>query len=374
MKKRTVLLLYPYYWPHYKAGGPVQSLYNLAATFKDQVEFYLISLNKDMDGESSELQLKSYVWNNGPNGEKIYTTRFISPFLIFKVIREVQPEVIMINGIFHWHTSFFGLLIGKMLGHKVVISPRGMLQDWALARGKLKKRIFLKVFKWLLRKNEVWHATDEQERRDIEKVFGLKQQIHIASNIPRSLSELTSIQFPDTAGKIKLVFLSLINPNKNLHLIIEAVNQLPGKYSLDIYGPIIDKKYWDLCERKLVNSTVSYKGPVPPWQVPQILQQYHFFILPTQGENFGHAIFDALSSGVPVLISKYTPWKEIDAQLAGMYIDLEKEDSIHDILTFISEMTASAYAEYRVGALKFAKGYLESKDVVKEYDFLLSKG
>ena len=37
------------------------------------------------------------------------------------------------------------------------------------------------------------------------------------------------------------------------------------------------------------------------------------FLLPTGGENFGHAIFEALSCGVPVLISDQTPWRGLEA-------------------------------------------------------------
>lgn len=375
MKRRKVLLLYPYYWPHYKAGGPVQSLYNLAALFKNKVAFYFISLDKDIDGRPSAHPLKLNGWSLGPNDESIFCTSFISPLAIVKLIREVKPDIILINGIFHWHTSFFGLLIGKVLGSRVIISPRGMLQEWALKRGKLKKLLFLKALKLLVSKNEDWHATDEQEEKDIYKIFGLGQRVHIASNIPRPLGELTSVPFPDQFGKIRIVFLSLINPNKNLHLVIDAVNEGEGKFTLDIYGPVIDSNYWQLCQHKLNHSPwISYKGAVPPWEVSKILQGYHFFVLPTQGENFGHAIFDALSSGVPVVISRFTPWKDIDSLDAGLYIDLNKKDSIDNVFKFISELTPSAYALYRSSAHKFAQGYLESKDFAKDYNFLLSKG
>ena len=372
MKRRKVLLLYPYYWPHYKAGGPVQSLYNLAALFKNKAAFYFVSLDKDIDGRPSEHPLKLNGWSLGPHDESIFCTSFISPLAIVKLIREVKPDIILINGIFHWHTSFFGLLIGKVLGSRVIISPRGMLQEWALKRGKLKKLLFLRALKLLVSKNEDWHATDEQEEKDIYKIFGLGQRVHIASNIPRPLGELTSVPFPDQRGKIRLVFLSLINPNKNLHLVIDAVNEGEGKFTLDIYGPVIDSNYWQLCQHKINHSPwISYKGAVPPWEVSKILQGYHFFVLPTQGENFGHAIFDALSSGVPVVISDRTPWKELDSYEAGFYLNLEDSNPMQKAFEAISLLTSEQYDHYRMNSLRYATNYLSNKQYSKEYEFLL---
>jgi glycosyltransferase involved in cell wall biosynthesis len=252
-----------------------------------------------------------------------------------------------------------------------VISPRGMLQEWGLKHGRIKKKLFLAILKLLTSKRSIWHATDEQEKIDILGIFGNDQEVHVASNIPRSIGLSTSIQFPDQSGKIRLVFLSLINPNKNLHLVVEAVNQWSHYYTLDIYGPVIDENYWNMCKKKIINSSVSYKGSIPPWEVPQIIQLYHFFVLPTQGENFGHAIFDALSSGVPVVISLKTPWKNIDSTKAGFYIDVNNPDSLKDLLESISLLSADDYNVYRTQSLVYASTYLSSKDYVKEYDFLI---
>ncbi len=372
--RKKIFLLYPYYWPLFRAGGPVQSLFNLVANFKDQSDFYLVSLNKDMNGEAPIHQFESDAWSKGPNSENIYFTSAISPTLLFRLISKVKPDLILINGIFHWHTSFFGFLCGRIKGIKTIISPRGMLQEWGLRRGRIKKKLFLAIFKLLINKRSIWHATYDQEKKDILRIFGKDQQVYVASNIPRIIGHSTSISFPDQSGKIKLVFLSLINPNKNLHLIIDAVNQLSNTYTLDIYGPIIDENYWKVCKTKIRNTSVSYKGSIPPWEVPQVIQLYHFFVLPTQGENFGHAIFDALASGVPVVISLNTPWKDIDKTKAGFYIDIDNPNSLKDLLESISLLSADDYNAYRTQSLRYASTYLSSKNYSKEYDFLIGAG
>jgi glycosyltransferase involved in cell wall biosynthesis len=363
--------LYPFYWPHFKAGGPVQSLVNLVSLFNQSCDFYLISLNKDIDGSTSAELITSQAWVKGPNQENIYYISAFNPILVFKLVRQIKPDVIFLNGMFNIQTTVSGLLSAKLLGIKTIISPRGMLQEWALKRSAGIKKMALFFLKCVLKKDEVWHATDVQEQKDIALHFGSGQKIFLASNIPRSVSRFRPITFPLPNGKIKLVFLSLINSNKNLHLVIEAVAQCPG-YELDIYGPIIDQAYWDLCRKNIIdNSAVQYKGAVPPWNVPDILQQYHFFVLPTQGENFGHAIFDALAAGVPVLISRKTPWLDIEENGAGFYIDLEKQNSLKAILAEVQTWPATTYDALRNRSQKYATMYWNRINFEADYSFLI---
>lgn len=369
MKKRKILLLYPYYWPHYRAGGPVQSLYNLVHHFKEKAEFYMVSHDHDIDGSPSDEKVALKKWTRGPNGESIFFVRSISFILVYRIIRDIKPDVILINGIFNIDTTLPGIMWGKYFGIKIIISPRGMLQQWGLNRNKIVKKAFLSFLKLILSHREQWHATNEQEEREIHKIFGLTQNVSIASNIPRAIAQ-NHYERASIASPIKLVFLSLINPNKNLHLIIEAVSRLENFFTLDIYGPVINESYWLLCKEKIVDTKhILYKGPVPAWEVPNILTQYNYFVLPTQGENFGHAIFDALSCGVPVIISRHTPWKDLDMHRAGLYVE-ETVESIYQQLQAILELAPSTYTEYRENSLRYASTHLTANNYLADYKFL----
>jgi glycosyltransferase involved in cell wall biosynthesis len=48
-------------------------------------------------------------------------------------------------------------------------------------------------------------------------------------------------------------------------------------------------------------------------------------LLPTLGENFGHSIIEALSAGLPVIISNRTPWKNLMVEGVGADLPLEDE-------------------------------------------------
>ena len=374
VRKPRVLLLYPYYWPFYKAGGPVQSIFNIAATFTTEAEFFIIALNRDIDSSETNTSLEINRWTTGPNGEHIYFVDAISPFAVKRLLGEVDPDTVFINGIFNGNTTLPGLFWSKVLGKKVVISPRGMLQKWALNRHSVKKNLYLKILALGINGDVEWHATDHHEANDILRVFGGNRKIHVASNIPRKVNNLRELDFPISEGRIRLVFLSLINPNKNLHLIIDAVKALASRYELDIYGPVIDKGYWEFCQSKIDRcEQIQYQGPVPPWKVPDLLAQYHFFVLPTQGENFGHAIFDSLASGVPVIISRNTPWKDIDIEQAGFYIDQNDSGSLRELLGKISLLSATDYNSIRQGSLAYAAEFWNQKNYLNEYGFLFGQ-
>ena len=350
----------------------MQSLYNLTGVFRGLAQFYILSLDKDIDGTRLGKDFVLNRWTVGPQGENIYFVSDIYPWLINRLIREIKPNAILLNGIFNANTTIPGLLIGRFRGIKTVLSPRGMLQGWALRRGKTKKSIFLFLLKLFLRKNERWHATTTQEKTEIQTFFGSKQKVFIASNVPRSVTEFSPVPYPDQHHKIKLVFLSLINSNKNLHMVINKLAAFRDKITLDIYGPVIDADYWIQCQRSIKgNNGVVYKGPVPPWEVPDILKSYHFFILPTQGENFGHAIFDALASGIPVIVSRLTPWQDLETKGAGFYINLEDTESMHRIFDSLTQIVETAYNRMRENSILYAREYWESKNYQKEYSFLL---
>jgi glycosyltransferase involved in cell wall biosynthesis len=374
MVRKKILFLYPYYWPHYKAGGPVQSLVNLAASFKSEAEFYSVSLDHDIDGSTCIPPLTLNEWTAGPSGEKVFYTRRLSPFHLFKVIRQLKPDTVFINGIFDFQTTLFGLWWAKLLGIGVIISPRGMLQKWGLKRKSVLKKVYLVFLKVFLKRSEHWHATDVQEQSDILNTFGKRQIVHVAPNIPRRIGEVRPLPFPDASGRIRLVFLSLINPNKNLHLLIDAVSSRRLRFSLDIYGPVIDSAYWKECMDRMEGcESIQYKGPVSAWDVPNVLSLYHFFVLPTQGENFGHAIFDALASGVPVIIPRTTPWVGLDEMQAGIYFDVDADDALGSPLQFISRLSAAEFYRFKNNSLAYARDYINKRNFIREYDFLVGE-
>lgn len=257
---------------------------------------------------------------------------------------------------------------------KIVVCPRGMLQNGALAVKPFKKKIYL----FYLRNRGIlnkafWHATNEEEADDIKKHFPLNKGIVIASNIPKP--PFIDIAFPSKSkGQLRLVYLSLITEKKNLLLLLQVLKASKANILLDVYGPPTDNAYWLQCEEliKQMPATVQYKGDVQPHRVQQVLSQYHALVLLTKGENFGHALYESLSVGRPIITSFFTPWNDLQQEKAGLNVDISNvEDCVEKIVSF-ANIGQNEYNGLCLGAHQAALHYYSNLDTDIKYRKLFS--
>lgn len=142
----------------------------------------------------------------------------------------------------------------------------------------------------------------------------------------------------------------------------------------DIFGPIKDVDYWNDClsniEKKSVAVKIEYKGEINPAHTGELLSIYHLFLLLTKGENFGHAIFESLHAGTPVLLSDKTPWRNLPEAQAGWDMNLGKPNEIRDKIIEVASWDEVEYLAWRRGARKFAENFLQETDFEKQYQDL----
>ncbi|MCB8933280.1 MAG: glycosyltransferase, partial [Chthonomonadaceae bacterium] len=87
------------------------------------------------------------------------------------------------------------------------------------------------------------------------------------------------------------------------------------------------------------------------------LQAYDAFFMPTHGENFGHAIWEALAAGLPVVISDKTAWRGLEAAGAGWDLPLSDEAAFTRVVQGLVEMGSEAHAVLGAGARALAEGF-----------------
>lgn len=224
-----------------------------------------------------------------------------------------------------------------------------------------KKKLFFEVAKGMgLYKHVAFHATNEEEKKDIIAVLGHQHQIQIAPNLPKlDVSPISAIRIK-LVNELRLVSIARISPEKNTKYALEILQAYEGAGAItfDIYGPINNESYWKECEALIaempVGVKVRYCGSIPHEQVPDILSQYHALILPTCGENFGHTILESLATGCPVIISNKTPWRGLEDRGAGYDIALEDKDAFSKAIEAILEMDEATYISLSKSTTKFA--------------------
>lgn len=318
-------------------------------------------------------------WSNYSSVKVYYSkSNELSLSSIRQRIIESDADVIYINGLYSLPFVIYPLIAARLFNKKtkVVVAPRGMLQSGALKIRARKKKFFLVLFKMLkLHKGITWHATDEQEKEDIALIFGKNVKVIIAPNMPKKpIDDLELLS--KRKNELRLIYLSLITEKKNLLLALSVLADMTQHIVFDIYGPVKDKDYWKDCEsiiQKLPsNIVVNYKGDVQPTNVHDTFKKYHALFLPTKGENFGHAIYECLSVGRPVIISNTTPWKGLKSKHAGYDCDLNEKIQFSNAIKELYEMDAPGYNEMCKGAYSIAKKYWESNDYVKSYQLLFN--
>lgn len=341
-------------------------------------KIYVLTTDRDHSERQSYKGINTDQWQDY---ERLAKVKYLSlEKQKYKSIKEnisdINPDFIYLNSMFSKLFSLYPLWICKSNSSlaKVILSPRGMLRSSAVNQKKIKKKLFLKLFKFQgLDKGVKFHATDEQEFADIQKTFGKETNIQFAGNIPE-----IGINSPihKKAGEVSLLFVGRIHPIKNLYFLTKVFSKINQQVDFTIVGTLEDETYWLMCEselKKIVdNFSFNYKAALPHNQIQKELENCHAFILPTLGENFGHAIYEALSAGRPVIISDQTPWKDLAIKKAGWDIPLNQPEKFKEVIEELAAMNQQAYDEWSNGAKTLADQYIAEADLKTKYLALFS--
>ena len=115
------------------------------------------------------------------------------------------------------------------------------------------------------------------------------------------------------------------------------------------------------------NITVFYHEDISPDKVIGALAKNHIFILPSKSENFGHAIYEALSAGRPVITSNNTPWNNLEKSFAGINVSLDgPEDMLHAI-DYFGAMNQDEIEKWSAGAKIYANSSIDLDKVIEQY-------
>ena len=108
-------------------------------------------------------------------------------------------------------------------------------------------------------------------------------------------------------------------------------------------------------------------GSLDPEAFEDKLREADIMFLPTRGENFGHAIYESLVIGTPVIISDQTPWKDLMKSKAGFDIDLQDQFVFCNAIQKFCKMDSSEYEQWSIGAREFALGKVDLEKIRSQY-------
>lgn len=350
-----------HYLPGYRAGGALRSVAELASVVADCSELRVLTSDRDLGDTEPYPGICTRTWVGFGEYSVCYVRRHAGEIL--SVLRSSRADILYLNSFFDPHFSILPIVATWLFGGprpQIFIAPRGEFSPRALRLKRVKKWLFLKIAKFLgAYRGVVWHASTELEAADIRRAVGsLAEDVRIAQDLvsPSRIAAGTLAVDSLVTNRVplRLCFLSRISAMKNLDYALSILRRLDVQAVFSIYGPEEDEVYSAQCRKMAqalpANVQAHFHGPLDHKRVAEVLSQHHLFLLPTQGENFGHVIAESLAVGTPVLISNQTPWRGLERSGVGWDLPLSKPNDFLAAIRAVAEMDAVAYAAMRMRA------------------------
>lgn len=218
-----------------------------------------------------------------------------------------------------------------------VLSPHGMLYPTALKVSSWKKKLMGTLWynKDIMNATCI-HTTCQQEMEYV-RAYGYKGPIAVIPN-PVVFPNGVSLKFRDKSskyriqGKKQIGFLGRLHPIKKVENIIYALallNEEESKLlSFQVMGKF-DENYEAFlrAEVKRLNLeySVTFVGFVSGLEKYERLSQLSALMVPSEQENFGMIVPEAMICGTPVYASLGTPWSELNEHSCGWWKDNKPE-------------------------------------------------
>lgn len=359
MKPRIIVLIGAF-WPGHESAGPNLSVKAMCESLADEFDFLLVA--RDRAFGAIEPMVPSDGWRDLGWAKIHYLApgRFGAGQLT-RLLRETPHDLVFANG-FHDKDFTIPTMLARRFGRlprkPVILSPRGEFSSGALGLKGARKKAYRALVRTLgLMEDVVLHATSDEEARDVRAAFSTNRIARITNARP-----LFPLPVHQPGGVFRLAFLGRISPVKGVDVALEALALVEARVDFTIYGPISDAAYWARCEQLIAalpgNVTARRAGELTNDQVPAAMAATDLMFMPSRSENFGHAIFEALGAGTPVLIGDRTPWRNLAAARAGFDIALPDPAGLAATIDRLAAMPPADYAAWRAGARAVAERFV----------------
>ena len=335
-------------------GGPSYAVRAMArALAKADVDITIATT--DDDGNEARLKV--------PIGEPVkeeqatiyYFRRNIVPYkMSFGLARWLRSNISRFD-IVHIHALFsFSSTAAARMAHwqgvPYIIRPLGVLNRYGLEnRRPLLKKISLSLFELrILRYSAAIHYTSEAERLEasgISEAIASHKSVVIPLPIEAAKGDPEDFRqrFPQVAGRRVILFLSRIDEKKGIELLLDAFAEVRRQISdvvLVVAGSGAPHYLEKLSQRAKdlgVSGAVVWTGHLDGKIKAGSFAAATMFVLPSHSENFGVAAAEALSAGLPTIVTESVAISEdirkYDAGIIAKSNSAELAVAIHDILS-----------------------------------------
>jgi glycosyltransferase involved in cell wall biosynthesis len=310
-----------------ESSGPSYSVKRLAQSLEDAGCATTIAAMRMPGSDGAVEGVRKFPMDRGPL--RLGRCTAMRRWLV-EECREGRAQVLHNHGMWQMN-SLYSASVGPRFKVPVVQSPRGALSSWALRSGSWTKRIFWPTLQRpALARTSCFHATAESEAMDV-RACGFKQPVAV---IPNGI-DLPPREALSTTRARAVLFLGRLHPVKGIPLLLEAWRSVQDRFDgweLRIagsddgyYGNSGYRKELEGRAEELACARVRFLGEVRGEAKWRLLSECAVFVLPSQSENFGIAVAEALAAGTPSIVTHGAPWSGLAGARAGWWVEYRAE-------------------------------------------------
>jgi glycosyltransferase involved in cell wall biosynthesis len=249
--------------------------------------------------------------------------------------RMLSPDVV------HIHAVGPSLLvpIGRLLGLKVIVTNHGPDYD---------RQKWGRVAKGVLKLGELLGGIFANEVIVISEVIReiVRRRCHRDANlIPNGVTlpvPSTGTDYLEDIGVRPgeyILAVARFVPEKGLHDLIEAFEQMSGEYQLVIAGDADHETEYSsgLKSRSKADDRIILTGYITGEKLNQVYSHARLFVLPSYHEGLPIALLEALSYGLSVLVSDIPANKEVGLSPERYFRCGDMKDLVHRMQVLVKE-------------------------------------
>ncbi len=342
----NILVLTSTYYPYVSIGGPVFTNHNLYNILKLRDNILVITTtygnNYGAKILSSNKNFKIIYCNN------LFNFQFSFKYIYIMIKNIINARYIHAHGPYSFF--IFPLLIANIFYRKNIYL---FLHGTALSKNiniyRLDKFIFFILIKFLsFSKVNLIYNSNYEYLNSIDLIKSLKFKI-----IPHTLP-IPNFKYKKNHVN-RVVFVGRITPIKRVDILIDAINYINSfrinNLHLDIIGDG-DTGYINYLKAK-GGGNINFTGQLNGDDKNSAILNSDFLILPSYRENFGNVVIEALSLGIPALVTDESPWRILNITNSGGTFDGSLYDLIFQIINIynkdyssLSNNARSVFLEY----------------------------
>lgn len=275
-----------------------------------------------------ELNIKEHGIDRGKKYWSYLYNEYKYSVKVYNILKNYTDAVIYSQGLSVWH----GI---KKIGHRVIINPHGLEFLQAIT---LKTKFKALRFEWIFRRifNRAAKVVSLGGRltpllRSIVKDAGSKVVVlPNAVNLPSKRNERTYSNKP-----MQLLFVGRFAANKGIDVLMQAIESLNKEgYKNELHFNLIGKgPLYEHYTKNFQAPNITYHGFADDDALVKAYEENDVFVLPTLFEGMPTVILEAMTHGMPIIVTDTGATTELVNNKNGYIIEKKEFKSLKAAIT-----------------------------------------